>query len=115
MSEARNTGSARASRAVDGASPSTSSFTLTLEGLTSEALNQAMIEYLREQGYFIEYPRDWEPVGRFCERIGITVKSLGEQVRHPAAPSVDLQRGPSKRLIAIASNSRFEAFCRRNK
>jgi hypothetical protein len=92
-----------------------SSFTFTLEAPTQETINARLIEYLREQGYFIERPRDWEPTWQFCGRIGITVKSLGEQLRHPSAPGVDVQRGPSKRLIAIASNSRFEAFCRRNK
>lgn len=90
-------------------------FTLSLEALSSEALNEAMIKYLREQGYFIELPRDWEPVGVFCARVGITVKSLGEQLNHRCSPDVDIQRGRRNRLIAIASNSRFEAFCRRNK
>jgi hypothetical protein len=90
-------------------------FTLNLDFLTSEGLNQAMIDYLREQGYFVEFPRNWETAADFCRRVGITRKSLGEQFQHRSAPKVDVQRGPTGRLIAIASNTRFEAFCRRNK
>jgi hypothetical protein len=90
-------------------------FTLSLDFLTSEALNQAMIDYLREQGYFVEFPRKWETCVEFRRRVGITAKSLSEQLRHPSAPRVDVQRGPSGRLVAIASNSRFETFCRRHK
>lgn len=101
---------------------------LTMNGLTLEQIFQmaqnpdlapvvqpiinAMTAGLRNAGYVVCLPRDWESPGTFCDRLGICRSTLIRKLRDPRCPHADLQRANhgKGRLKLIASNPVFEAF-----
>lgn len=90
-------------------------FTFTIEAPTEEALNAKFIELLRAQGYVVEQPRAWEKPIDLCRRLGIAGQTLSRKIRDPKRPHVDAHRSATGRILAIASNSLFDAFCVANK
>ena len=78
-----------------------------------QAITNWALSWLREEGYRCEIPLEWESPRRFCARLGISGKLLSKKLRAKACPPIDVSRGPSGRLLEIASNTDFEAFCKR--
>lgn len=75
------------------------------------------VAFLQREGYVVEMPREWERPQAFCARVGICQQTLIRKLRDPRRPNVDVQRGNrgQGRVKFIASNTRFDAFCRDGK
>lgn len=94
-------------------------FTLSLQALTSDALNAAMIAHLEEQGYGITAPHEaWETPRAFLRRIGLrSHETLQRSIElwNRRGHHLQCSRGPTGRIKELLSNPAFDAFCRRNK
>lgn len=94
-------------------------FTLTLEGLSSEALTAAMIKHLEELGYGVTEPNEnWETPAEFLRRVGLRKHELlRRSIRYweERGHTVLCNRGPHGRIKELLSNPAFDTFCRRNK
>ena len=71
-------------------------------------------DLLRREGYVVEVPHNWETIGQFCERLGMSRKAFGLRWKCAGRPPVDVQRGgKAARISALASNRIFDDFMRR--
>ncbi len=93
-------------------------FTLTLEGLSSDALTQAMIKHIEDLGYGVTAPNEcWETPSEFLARIEVSKNLLSSSIRDWEARGHRLLcvRGGRGRIKELLSNPAFDAFCRRHK
>lgn len=96
-------------------------FTLTLEGLSSEALTEAIIKHLESLGYGVTPPNErWETPSEFLQRLGLSKHEvLTSALRHWTARGHKILcvrgGGDRGRIRELLSNPDFDAFCLRNK
>lgn len=67
--------------------------------------------WLKLHGYGIYRLGEWEAPRVFCERVGISPSTLARKMKSRKCPEVEVERGPSGRLLRILSNPAFEQFC----
>lgn len=67
--------------------------------------------WLVKQGYKIEKEGNWEPTGKFCDRMGITREGFHRiRVKH-GCPAFDSYEGPTGRLVRLRATPDLERFC----
>jgi hypothetical protein len=85
----------------------------SLHGASEEDLVAQAIDLLRRLGYAVERSGIWETVAEFCRRTGISGRTLRRRLqRRKFMPPVDLDEGPTGRLIRLRATSHFEAWLR---
>jgi hypothetical protein len=72
-------------------------------------------DWLNSQGYGIHLTKGWEKPVDFCSRLEISSYTLNRRLKNKACPEVDIERGPSGRLLLLRSTSELERFCLGNK
>ena len=81
--------------------------------LIDAALTPWMVARLKEKGYSVQIPRQWENIKTFCERLGIHRQTFTRCLGYVGCPEVHLEWSKNrKNIIAIASNDLFDAFCK---
>lgn len=69
---------------------------------------------LVREGFVVEQPGAWESRGEFCGRLGISVSKFKRRMRRSKyRPQVDLDLGPTGRLIRLRSNAVFDAWMKK--
>jgi hypothetical protein len=86
-----------------------------LSGSTHEELLMAAAMFLQKEGFVVEMPGAWETREEFCARVRVSVSHFKRRMeRRKFAPQVDLETGPSGRLIRLRSNAAFDDWMRRS-
>jgi hypothetical protein len=67
--------------------------------------------WLKSQGYGIHQTKAWEKPIDFCSRLDISSYTLNRRLKNKACPEVEIERGPSGRLLLLRPTSEFEKFC----
>jgi len=83
---------------------------LSLSGDTPEQIDQWCVKRLRMRGYLVMQKWTWERPGQLCERLGISRDTLERRMASRWCPEVKQERGPTGRLIAVASNPAADEF-----
>ena len=79
-------------------------------------LEKWAIAHLKERGFSVRAPDQWETAGEFCRRLQIHNETLRRNAERSDKPHVVIQRGAvSGKIVAILSNPDFDAFVVRNK
>lgn len=71
--------------------------------------------HLEKEGYKVETAGEWEAVGKFCRRIGITDKAFIKIRTRRGCPDFETDEGPTGRMIRIKVTPKLERFCRMHK
>jgi len=75
-----------------------------------EAITWAVMLLVKE-GFVVEPPGRWETRREFCARLGISVWRFKRRMRYTKLrPQVDLDVGPSGRLLRLRSNRAFDRW-----
>ena len=83
--------------------------------LMEAALIPWMIERLEERGYMVHVPHVREKPTQIMNRLGISNRRLHHALNSTFRPEVKVKRGETGRIIWIASNAAFDAFCKNEK
>jgi hypothetical protein len=90
--------------------------TLEFTGASMEVINMEIVAHLREAGWQVELPRDWEKPGQLAARLGVNIVTVSNALRHPACPPFAAQKSATgARHERVASTAALDAFITRNK
>jgi hypothetical protein len=67
--------------------------------------------WLKLNGYGIHELSEWETPKSFCKRVKISPSTLHRKMQGRRCPKVEVDRGPSGRLIRFRPTSELEKYC----
>ena len=90
-------------------------FRVTLDGCSEAALESWAVEWLRDRGWWVARPGEWETPRETRERLHISSAHLARTLRCPAAPKpADTVKGPTGRVIYLRSTPVLDSFLTRH-
>lgn len=84
---------------------------MILQGRDRNEMMSKVKDWLATQGYGIHQLKAWEKPIDFCSRLGISSYTLYRRMKSQACPEVELDRGPSGRLLLLRPTAEFERYC----
>ena len=89
---------------------------LEILAASDDAIDTAMIQRLEARGYTVgHYAPQWEHLGKFATRIGISVKALCRRLDDPRCPLIEIQTTATGRRSHLKATPDLERFCLENK
>lgn len=71
--------------------------------------------FCEHHGYSVFKVGKWEATGRFCERVGISVKHFKSIRARHGCPPFETEEGPTGRVNRVLVNDALEQFCKTHK
>jgi hypothetical protein len=89
---------------------------LEIVAASDDAIDAAMIQRLEARGFCVHRASaQYEQLGRFAKRIGISIRALCRRLDDPRCPRIEVQTTATGRRSHLKATPDLERFCLENK